>query len=91
MIVLYNSDSFAVMQVDLPGEPNATGDALSGGRSGLEIVDKTLRKGIFLDGDMAAGFMAGVEALTQQTTDLDAIDDHLARYTASGLQTVVLH
>jgi len=91
MIVLYNSDSFAVMQVDLPGDSTATGDALSGGRSGLEIVDKTLRKGIFLDGDMAAGFMASVEALTRQTTDLDDIDDHLARYTASGLQTMVLH
>lgn len=91
MIVLYNSDSFAVMQVDLPTETNAAGEVASGGRSGLEIVDKTLRKGIFLDGDMAAGFMASVEALTQQTTDLDDIDEHLARYTANGLQTMVLH
>lgn len=91
MIVLYNSDSFAVMQVDLPGEPAASGDAPSGGRSGLEIVDKTLRKGIFLDSTVAASFMAGVQALTQQTSDMDDIDAYLARYTDTGLQTMVLH
>lgn len=91
MIVLYNSDSFAVMQVDLPGEADPTGAVAAGGRSGLEIVGKALRKGIFLEADMAAGFMAGVEALTQQTTDLDDIDAYLARYTDSGLQDVVLH
>lgn len=91
MIVLYNSDSFAVMQVDLPGEASATGDAPTGSRTGLEIVDKNLRKGIFLDSAVAASFMAGVQALTQQTTDIDDIDAHLARYTDSGLQTMVLH
>lgn len=91
MIVLYNSDSFAVMQVDLPADANAPDDAPTGGRTGLEIVDKTLRKGIFLDSAVAASFMAGVQALTQQTTDIDDIDAHLARYTDSGLQTMVLH
>lgn len=94
MIVLYNSDSFAVMQVDLPDESAAPGHAPTGGRSGLEIVDKATRKGIFLDGDLAASFMAGVQALTQHTTDMDDIDAHLARYTShsdEGWQTLVLH
>lgn len=94
MIVLYNSDSFAVMQVDLPDEPATPGQAPTGGRSGLEIVDKATRKGIFLDSALAASFMAGVEALTQQTTDMDDIDAHLARYTGhdgEGWQTLVLH
>lgn len=94
MIVLYNSDSFAVMQVTLPDEPATPGQAPTGGRSGLEIVDKASRKGIFLGGDLAASFMAGVEALTQQTTDMDDIDAHLARYTGhsdEGGQAMVLH
>jgi len=91
MIVLYNSDSFAVMQVDLPDETGAVSELGAGGRHGLEIVDKTLRKGIFLDSHVAASFMAGVQALTQQTSDVDDIDAYLARYTDSGLHTMVLH
>ena len=97
MIVLYNSDHFAVMQVDLPATADATvtqedpESAQPLGRSGYEIVDKAARKGIFLDGDMALGFRAAVEALASQTTDTDDIDAHLARYTGLSVQPVVLH
>lgn len=94
MIVLYNSDSFAVMQVDLPESNAEPGHAPTGGRSGLEIVDKATRRGIFLAGDLAASFMAGVEALTRQTSDMDDIDAHLARYTGHDgdiRQPLVLH
>lgn len=91
MIVLYNSDSFAVMQVTLPEEHGGVGQPGTGGRSGLEIVDKTSRKGIFLDGDVAASFMAGVEALARRTRDVDDIDAHLALYTGEGWQPMVLH
>ena len=85
MIVLYNSESFAVMQVDVPA---AGGDALSG----IEIVDKHTRKGIFLDGEVAELFRAQVEALADDD-DIDAsdIDAHLARYTGEGWQPTVLH
>jgi hypothetical protein len=94
MIVLYNSDSFAVMQVDLPAEPAAPGHVAVGGRSGLEIVDKAARKGIFLDGALAASFMAGVQALARQTSDVDDIDAHLALYTGhsdEAWQPMALH
>lgn len=85
MIVLYNSESFAVMQVDVPA---AAGDAVSG----IEIVDKNTRKGIFLDGEVAELFRAQVEALADDD-DIDAsdIDAHLARYTGEGWQPSVLH
>jgi hypothetical protein len=93
MIVLYNSDSFAVMQVDLPaGDEAGPADvAASPGRSGYEIVDKNSRKGIFLDGDMAIGFRAAVEALAHESQDTEQIDAHLARYTGLSLRPVVLH
>jgi hypothetical protein len=91
MIVLYNSDSFAVMQVDLPDE-DRPGSVPHPGRSGIEIVDKSSRKAVFLDGEVAREFRAGVEALVQED-DIDAedIDAHLARYTGPAWQPVVLH
>ena len=85
MIVLYNSDSFAVMQIDLPA---SGGTALSG----IEIVDKHTRKGIFLDGEVAELFRAQVEALADDDEiDPADIDAHLARYTGDGWQSTVLH
>ncbi|MBQ0929250.1 DUF3567 family protein [Ideonella sp. 4Y16] len=85
MIVLYNSDSFAVMQIDLPA---TSGDAVSG----IEIVDKQTRKGIFLDGELAELFRAQVEALADDDEiDPADIDAHLARYTGAGWQPTVLH
>lgn len=90
MIVLYNSDAFAVMQVDLPADIPASAAPVPG-RSGYEIVDKASRKGIFLDGDVAREFRARVEALASETQDTEDIDAHLARYTGLSLHTLVLH
>jgi hypothetical protein len=90
MIVLYNSEAFAVMQVDLPADAPA-GDGPLAGRSGYEIVDKASRKGIFLDGEVGREFRAGVEALASETQDTEDIDAHLARYTGLSLQPLVLH
>lgn len=92
MIVLYNSDSFAVMQVDLPAPAQAGDDQAvpAPGRSGYEIIDKAGRRGIFLDGASGREFRATVEALARDATDPDDIDAHLARYTGLS-QPVVLH
>ena len=76
MLMLYNSDNFAVVQFDLPGdsaavalEPTGTDPALTPG--GYEIVDKFARKEIFLEGAMAESFKVGVEALIQTSTSED--------------------
>jgi Protein of unknown function (DUF3567) len=64
MQMLYNSDSFAVLQInfDVVG-----GDPSVASRGGFEIVDKFARKGIFIEGAVAQGFKDGVQALMDTT------------------------
>ena len=60
MQMLYNSDSYAVVQFDVPDDARG---AIGPARGGYEIVDKFARKEIFIEGAMAASFKEGVEAL----------------------------
>jgi hypothetical protein len=87
MMMVYNSDSYAVMQFDLRVE-GAVGEQP---RGGYEIVDKFARKEIFLDGTMAQSFREGVEALIRKSPSEDEIDDYIAGYTELAQQPVVLH
>lgn len=91
MHMLYNSDSFVVVQFDVPaaGE-GAEGEAASG-RGGYEIVDKFARREIFLEGAMAQRFREGVEALIRRQPSEDEIDEYLGRFTELAQQPVVLH
>ncbi len=87
MQMLYNSDSYIVVQFDVPG---VTEDA-SPRRGGFEIVDKFARKEIFIEGAVAESFQRGVHALVQQGPNEEAIDDFIAGFTALAQQPVVLH
>lgn len=121
MNLVYNSDSYAVVQIELAdeaegsdattgtGEPAAAAEvahALAGSaaapapddaappassRGGYEIVDKFARKGVFLGGDVALSFRAGVEALSGGSPTADEIDDYIAGFTVLAQQPVVLH
>jgi hypothetical protein len=84
MLMLYNSDQFAVVQFQ-------TDDESAPARGGYEIVDKFARKEIFLEGEMAVQFKAGVEALIESGPSEEEIDAYLARYGAMAQQPVVLH
>jgi hypothetical protein len=88
MQMLYNSDSFAVLQIDisLAGE-----DSASPSRGGFEIVDKFARKGIFIEGAVAQGFKDGVQALIESGPSEEALDDYIAAYTTLAQQPVHLH
>jgi hypothetical protein len=88
MQMLYNSDSFAVVQIEF-GLADAAAD--SGTRGGFEIVDKFARKGIFLEGAVAQSFKAGVQALIDSGPSQEAMDDYISGYTALAQQPVVLH
>ena len=88
MQMLYNSDSFAVLQIEF-GLPDA--EAEGGKRGGFEIVDKFARKGIFLEGAVAQSFKDGVQALIDSGPSEEAMDDYIAGYTALAQQPVVLH
>lgn len=87
MQMLYNSDSYVVVQFDVP-------DAVEGvapQRGGFEIVDKFARKEIFIEGAVAESFQRGVQALVEQGPDPQAIDDFIAGFTALAQHPVVLH
>lgn len=95
MNLLYNSDSFAVVQIELDpaaqaGQP--AHDGAAAGHGGYEIVDKFARKGIFLEGDVALRFRQGVEALSGKgTPTVDELDDYIAGFAALAQQPLVLH
>jgi len=88
MQMLYNSDSFAVVQIDVPAFDGGA-DALT--RGGYEIVDKFARKEIFLQGALAESFKAGVQALIDSGPSEDELDAYIGRYTSLMQQPVLLH
>jgi hypothetical protein len=89
MQMLYNSDSFAVLQIEF-GVPDA--DAEGATRGGFEIVDKFARKGIFIEGAVAQSFKDGVQALIDSgSPSQEALDDYIAGYTTLAQQPVHLH
>jgi hypothetical protein len=87
MQMLYNSDSYVVVQFDVPSSET---EALPQ-RGGFEIVDKFARKEIFIEGAIADSFRRGVQALVQQGPNEEAIDEFIAGFTALAQQPVVLH
>ena len=94
MQLLYNSDSFAVVQFDVPGTTQsmaapAPHEPLT--RGGYEIVDKFARKGIFIEGDVARCFKDGVQALIDAGPSEEALDDYIAGYTALAQQPMHMH
>ena len=87
MHMLYNSDSFVVVQFDVPAPSVGT----TVRRGGFEIVDKFARKEIFIEGAVAESFQRGVESLVQEGPNEEAMDDFIAGFTALAQQPVVLH
>jgi hypothetical protein len=85
MLMLYNSDHFAVVQ--FAAEAGISTPA----RGGYEIVDKFARKEIFLEGVLAEQFRAGVQALVEQGPSEEELDEFIGRYGAMAQQPVVLH
>jgi Protein of unknown function (DUF3567) len=88
MQMLYNSDSFAVLQIEFAV---AGDDASAASRGGFEIVDKFARKGIFIEGAVAQSFKDGVQALIDTGPSEEALDDYIAGYTTLAQQPVHLH
>jgi hypothetical protein len=93
--VVYNSDTFAVVELDVPvaaapGDIRGEGDApLS--RGGFEIVDKFARKEIYLDGALAQTFREGVEELARNDPTPEQVEEFIAKYTGLPQQPLVLH
>jgi uncharacterized protein DUF3567 len=92
MHMLYNSDSFTVVAIDIPHAPAALGTTASDEpRGGFEIVDKFAQRDIFIEGDMAATFQAGVEALMEGKPSEEDIDEFIGRFASLMPQPLVIH
>jgi hypothetical protein len=87
MQMLYNSDSFVVVQF----EAAADGEAGPLTRGGYEIVDKFARKEIFIEGALAESFKQGVQALIDTSPDPQAMDDYIEGYAQLAQQPLTLH
>ncbi len=87
MQMLYNSDSYVVVQYSV--EQDVGSDAPA--RGGYEIVDKLARKEIYLQGAVADFFKRGVEALVQQEPSEEKFDEFIAGFTGLAHQPVALH
>lgn len=88
MQMLYNSDSYVVVQFDLSDERVPAHVQRKGG---FEIVDKLARREIYIEGPVAAGFLQGVEALVQTESGPEDFDEFIGRYTLLAQQPVTVH
>jgi Protein of unknown function (DUF3567) len=84
MHMLYNSDSYAVVQFQLPGIDAAP-------QGGFEIVDKFARREIVLQGAVAESFQRGVQALVEQGPSEESLDAYIAGYVTLAHHPLVLH
>ncbi|TAK93951.1 MAG: DUF3567 domain-containing protein [Aquabacterium sp.] len=94
MHMLYNSDSYAVVQIELPTSDVTLAvehHANSLTRGGYEIVDKFARKELFIEGALAESFKEGVEALIETSPSIEEFDAYLERFAGMAQQPVVMH
>jgi len=94
MHMLYNSDSYVVVQFEAPADENPPELAEAARHGGYELVDKLARREIFIQGSMAERFKEGVEALIETRPagpSEEELDAYIERYAALMQQPVVLH
>ena len=96
MHLLYDSDSFAVMQIpataessDANASPAPAQPQLA--RKGFEIVDKRSGKEVYLDGSWAELFQQRLNGWQQKTPTEEEIEDILESYAELAQMPVVMH
>ncbi len=91
MQMLYNSENFAVVRIDIQLGDAGFDEPRPASRGGFEIVDKFARKEIFLEGALAESFKKGVDALINTEPTGEEIDAYLERYALLMQQPLSLH
>jgi len=83
--MIYNSDNYCVVEfgADVEHAPLASG--------GYEIVDKNLKREIFLGGVMAEHFRADVKRLIESEPSVEEVDDFLAKFDTVMTHPLVMH
>ena len=85
LTIIYNSPQYCVFEF----ESSNTDDGRAAG--GYEIMDKQLRREIFLGGQDAENFRRSVQDLIEQGPTSDDIDAFLQGFSGLMTQPVVLH
>jgi hypothetical protein len=85
MQMIYDSPSFSVVEFSDIGDTQQHPDG------GYEIVDKALRREIFIGGAQANAFRDNVRALIESEPSVDEVDDFLSGYTSVMSQPLRLH
>jgi len=85
LTIIYNSPQYCVFEFadTEAGDGRATG--------GYEIMDKQLRREIFLGGQDAENFRRSVQELIEQGPTTDEIDAFLHGFSGLMTQPVILH
>lgn len=104
MLMLYNSDNFVVVEhavadgasvVDVREPADIQARALDPDlltRGGFEIVDKSLRREIYLEGALAEQFRQGVQALMNDGERTpEAFDAFIEQYAGLAAVPLALH
>jgi hypothetical protein len=82
--MIYNSPHFCVFEFEGSSvDPRQTG--------GYEIMDKNLRREIFLGGQHAEAFRKSVQELIEQGPTSEEVDEFLQGFSGLMNQPVILH
>jgi hypothetical protein len=93
MQLLYDSDSFVVVQIHANApEASAPPPAVPQlARHGFEIVDKRSGKEVYLDGSWAEMFQQRLSAWAKDSPTQEEVEDMLESYSGLATTTVSLH
>jgi hypothetical protein len=93
MQMLYDSDSFVVVQIHANApEESAPAPAIPElARHGFEIVDKRSGKEVYLDGSWAEMFQQRLSAWAQKTPTQEEVEDTLEGYAGLAHTPIFLH
>jgi len=83
--MIYNSENYCVVEfgADVDQAPLASG--------GFEIVDKNLRREIFLGGALAENFRADVQRLIESEPSVEEVDAFLGKFDNVMMNPLVMH
>lgn len=84
LTMIYNSPHYCVFEFADTQEEN-------GRAGGYEIMDKNLRREIFLGGQDAENFRRSVQELIDKEPTADEVDEFLGGFSGLMTQPVVLH
>jgi hypothetical protein len=83
MQMIYNSPNYCVVEFR-----SVEGETFAGG---YEIMDKTGRREIFLDGPLADKFRVDVDQLISGEPSIEEVDDFLSHFEGMMQHPLVLH